>query len=178
MFESVSHRGKPLAYDISGRPVAFDRAETRLKATAAAAATGLSNVTVAQSGTDRHGDALDLLRKVWSQCAGSLCQEVKLRSGDILLADNSVLLSPCPPSTAVIAAHDGYSDGDVQVALYNELEVLRSCAVDRRGGRPEVATRSGVAASNKEHAGSVPGRGHMLWLGLQVDSNNLKWWWW
>lgn len=66
VFESITHRGKPLAYDISGRPVAFDRPDQRLKATAEASAVQLCNLTVAQSGDDRHKEALMLLQKVWS----------------------------------------------------------------------------------------------------------------
>lgn len=178
IFENISHRGKPLAYDISGRPVAFDRPDTRLKATAAAAAARLcANVTVAQSGDERHKAALDMLQQIWDDYAGSFCQEVELHTGDILLADNSVLLSPClPTAIAAGAGVDASVAGAVQVTLYDELDVLRSCALDRRC--PDITftrPKNAMAGGGKEH---VSGRGHMLWLGLQVDSKNLKWWWW
>jgi hypothetical protein len=170
VFESISHRGKPLAYDISGRPVAFDRPDSRLQATAAAAAAQLCNLTIAQSGDERHKEALMLLQKIWSESAGSLCQEVELRTGDILLSDNSVLLTPYSLADAESVA------GAVHTALYDEIHVLRSCAVDRRYSGAGSATE--MAGGDSELDRPVNGRSHMLWLGLQLDSKNLKWWWW
>ena len=168
VFESISHRGKPLAYDISGRPVAFDSPDTRLKATAAAAAVQLCNVTVAHSGDERHNEALKLLRNVWSQSAGSVSQNVELRAGDILLADNSVLVTPHPPLASPAAIVDAVSiDETVHTMMYDEVQVLRSCALDRRhNGSGGVTDRPATR------------RSHLLWLGLQLDSKNLKWWWW
>ena len=159
--------------------MAFDRPDTRLKATAAAAAAELFvNVTVAQTGDERHKEALELLQEVWSDSAGSLCQEVKLRAGDVLLADNSVLLSPCLSTVNSGSGGGGGSTASagesVQITLYDELHALKCCALDRQ----QPNRTDGLPLSNEEQGGPGAGRGHMLWLGLQIDSKNLKWWWW
>ena len=57
----------------------------------------------AQSGDERHKDAMQLLQELWSESAG-LCQVTELRTGDVLVhADSSVLLTPyCPSNTTCI----------------------------------------------------------------------------
>lgn len=168
VFESVRHRGKPLAYDISGRPVAFDRPADRLKvsAPAAALATG-GKLAVARGGGEAHVDALRLLETVLSEPGGSWCQEVELQTGDLLLADSSVLLCPHPPeAVAALAADKAASSTAVdslEVSRYDELDVLRSCALERR---------------SSDGGGGGGKRAHMLWLGLRIDDQPLKWWFW
>ena len=168
VFESVRHRGKPLAYDISGRPVAFDRPADRLKvsAPAAALATG-GQLAVARGGGEAHVDALRLLETVLSEPGGSWCQEVELQTGDLLLADSSVLLCPHPPeAVAALAADKAASSTAVdslEVSRYDELDVLRSCALERR---------------SSDGGGGGGKRAHMLWLGLRIDDQPLKWWFW
>ena len=96
-------------------------------------------------------------------------QLVELLAGDVLVADDTVLLRHAPPtSTYDSTSNDERVDGPVinRDVIYDELSVLRSCAESHM--QPK---------SKKSHTGMIF-RSHVLWMGLHRERQALRWWWW
>lgn len=88
-----------------------------------------------------------------------------------------MLLAPHLPiaNPVAIAGTESVAEA-VHTTLYDELNLLRSCALDRRYSG--AGSANGMAGGGSEQDRPAKGRSHMLWLGLRLDPKNLKWWWW
>ena len=144
-------------------------------------ACAISEASHSVVGAAKHDDALALLQTlVDSQSVP--WHRIDLRNGDVLIADNTVLLSSVPPGRGIetpgAASVADRPPGagpvaDRPVGVYDELEALRSCAESRAAARQAPA--GGVAVARI--TGS-PTRSHALWAGLRLERGPLKWWWW
>lgn len=187
----TGHRGKPRAWDSRGQPRAFDSRDLHNQWRCRVAQDPFS-LQVAPNGGSEHQAALQMLQRILlrapevkpdlnrevsqQQChrrhqnTRSRWRLVELFAGDILLADSSVLLRHTPVASACAsdmkrsAAAPIVHGFELQAVVFDEVEVLRSCAQSR-------------AQYNipKERDYS---RSHALWMGLRRDRQPLKWWWW
>ena len=157
-----------------------------------------AHVQVAPSGTQAHADALESLQSaaMGSHEAQQLrWDRLQLLAGDVLVADNTVLLTPTEPTshgsdTRLHAQAEPHRERqretqrqtqtgsqDVVASFYEEVAVLRSCAKSKHAAKRRAVASSGSSDDNDEAVASATS--HALWVGHTIQhSPALKWWWW
>ena len=187
----TEHRGRPRAWDSRGKPRAYDSRDSRDQRRCRIVPDPLA---LRSHGGPEHDTALATLQQILLTApevdeqnarSGVACWRlVELHAGDIMIADNNILLrhtawssdgdSTLDCTGAARASHDemtgllcdtagGTANNDaIEAAVYDEVEVLRSCAESRRQSLERTNSSSN----------------HALWMALRRDCQPLRWWWW
>lgn len=146
-----------------------------------------SHVQVASSGTQAHADALESLQRAargFQSAQQVRWDRLQLLAGDVLVADNTILLSSTEPKI-----HDGDAVQELQgrcpqgtvASVYEEVAVLRACAKSRQAENRRTTTvrRTNTATACEDNNGDSHGATtHALWVGMTIHDSPLKWWWW
>jgi hypothetical protein len=201
----TKHRGRPRAWDSSGKPRAYDSrdrtASQRFRFAGHPADLQLAAAASSEPSSSLHAEALALLQRVVLEAAaddggGSDRQQwphaqepvrwrrVELQQGDILVADDSVLLCHTNPSVPHGTARVNHSGDNIanrpqasavgdavasSVEIYDELEVLMSCNESRKRRRSSHPLEQRPPHRRRSHA---------LWVGMRRERAPLRWWWW
>ena len=142
-----------------------------------------AHVQVAASGKQAHADALESLQRVamGTQEAQQLrWDRIQLLTGDVLVADNTLLLTPTEPTSHDSCTHlhaQAQPGSQEMVApFYEEIAVLRSCAESKQTATYRTASSGSIDIKSAAVASTTS---HALWVGHTIQhSPALKWWWW
>ncbi len=138
-----------------------------------------AHVQVASSGTKGHADALEALQRATDGCHDAQqlrWDRLQLFTGDVLVADNTSLLLSTDPTQQCTGVR---LHGQSTVSVYEEVDVLRSCAESKQAAARRKATGCSTDGSTRDGEFAKIHTSHALWVGLKIQHNpSLKWWWW